>query len=232
MYERQKESTHDRIPGTCEWVLHHPFFVDWKCGNSSGLLWVSADPGCGKSVKSKALVEEQLVTTDSDTIVCYYFFKDISSEQRSSNEAIAAFLHQLLSSKPHLLIHATPAWGKNGSDLSSLPTEMWAILRRIILYPEAGKIVCVIDALDECEASGRKYTINQLRALYTDTPMSMKSRLRFLVTSRSYSEIELDFKILTTTFQKLNLNLSPKILTSLSTTRLNVSSFLKRQLSA
>lgn len=93
MYERQKESTHDHIPGTCEWVLHHPFFVGWKCGNSSGLLWVSADPGCGKSVKSKALVEERLVTTDSDTTVCYYFFKDTSSEQRSSNKAIAAFLH-------------------------------------------------------------------------------------------------------------------------------------------
>lgn len=98
-----------------------------------------------------------------------------------------------------------PAWGKNGSDLSRLSTEMWAILRRIVLYPEAGEIVCVIDALDECEASGRKYTINQLRALCTDTPKGMKSRLRFLVTSRSYSEIELDFKILTTMFPAIRI---------------------------
>jgi len=39
------------------------------------MLWVSADPGCGKSVFAKYLVDSILTITES-RIICYFFFKD------------------------------------------------------------------------------------------------------------------------------------------------------------
>ncbi len=47
------------------------------------LLWVSADPGCGKSVLARYIVDEDLPTVflnDSSKRVLYYFIKDTSLE--------------------------------------------------------------------------------------------------------------------------------------------------------
>ncbi|KAK6500411.1 hypothetical protein TWF481_010755 [Arthrobotrys musiformis] len=52
-YQDRKERIPDRIPGTCEWFLTHERFRDWRDCISSKMLWVSADPGCGKSVLAK-----------------------------------------------------------------------------------------------------------------------------------------------------------------------------------
>ncbi|KAF7950258.1 hypothetical protein EAE96_007549 [Botrytis aclada] len=82
LYEEQKDRNPDRVEGTCRWLLESESFRAWRDGESSGLLWISADPGCGKSVISKAFVDERLVSTSPATIICHFFFKDISPEQR------------------------------------------------------------------------------------------------------------------------------------------------------
>lgn len=48
-YERFKDFNPERIQGTGQWVLSHPQYHQWHVGPHNDLLWVSADPGCGKS---------------------------------------------------------------------------------------------------------------------------------------------------------------------------------------
>ena len=99
-YETQKNLNPEREPETCLWCLEDERFLDWRDKSTSCLLWVTADPGCGKSVLSKALVDERLLeSTPNDTTICYFFFKDTSDEQRSSASALSATLHQLFSSE-------------------------------------------------------------------------------------------------------------------------------------
>ncbi|KAG7152782.1 putative ankyrin repeat protein like [Verticillium longisporum] len=92
-YEEFKNINPDRIPGTCKWVLEHPQYMQWCQGGHDDLLWISADPGCGKSVLARSLIHGELGGTSEHT-VCYFFFKD-NEEQDSLATALCAVLHQL-----------------------------------------------------------------------------------------------------------------------------------------
>lgn len=75
-YEDYKDFNPERVPGTCEWFFKDDRFYKWRDSNTSSLLWVSAAPGCGKSVLSRALVDEQKLSTNVTTSsVCYFFFQ-------------------------------------------------------------------------------------------------------------------------------------------------------------
>jgi hypothetical protein len=54
-----------------------PGFLEWRDSKHSRLLWVSAGPGCGKSVLSRSLIDERRVCTNAmASTVCLFFFKD------------------------------------------------------------------------------------------------------------------------------------------------------------
>src|SRR5215471_10405811 len=88
-YEQFKDRNPYRLGGTCQWVLQHENFRDWKESRSSNLLWVSADPGCGKSVLSKSLIDEDLKSIKTRT-TCYFFFKDDNDIQENVTTALSA----------------------------------------------------------------------------------------------------------------------------------------------
>lgn len=108
-YEAGKNVNLERIQGTCEWFLNHTRFLTWRESQSSSLLWLSADPGCGKSVLSKYLVDrkgEVLTVNREPPILCYFFFKDGDVDRMDGTKALCAFLHQLIMQQPHLYRHA------------------------------------------------------------------------------------------------------------------------------
>ncbi|KAH7125067.1 hypothetical protein B0J13DRAFT_589089 [Dactylonectria estremocensis] len=93
-YEWYKGRVEERIEGTCLWLLNHKHFQSWL-KQESGPLLVTADPGCGKSVLAKYLIDHALPRS---TTICYFFFKD--QDQNTIREALCALLHQLFSQKP------------------------------------------------------------------------------------------------------------------------------------
>ncbi|KAL1892390.1 hypothetical protein Sste5346_007128 [Sporothrix stenoceras] len=70
-YEWYKDRVEDRIQGTCQWFLQHNHFQRWLA-QESGPLLVSADPGCGKSVLAKYLIDRELAQ-QAATILASYF---------------------------------------------------------------------------------------------------------------------------------------------------------------
>jgi hypothetical protein len=74
-YESHRDRNPEPVNGTCQWLLQHPNYVKWRDSHLSNLLWVSADPGCGKSVLARFLADDELKPTES-RITCYFFFKD------------------------------------------------------------------------------------------------------------------------------------------------------------
>lgn len=169
------------------------------------MLWVSADPGCGKSVLSKSLIDDELRSTNSRT-TCYFFFKDDNRDQTVITNALCAILHQLFSTKRELLVHAIPEFNNHGEKLPKLFAALWRILLSAAKDPEAGEIICILDALDECEESGRLQLINSLTDLYCNaTGNRGDATLKFLVTSRPYYNIERSFAELTSKFPTIRL---------------------------
>lgn len=157
------------MPGTCEWVLHHPKYRAWAESSRDGLLWISADPGCGKSVLAKSLIDMELKSTETHT-VCYFFFKD-NEKQGSLTTALCAILHQLFSRQRHLIRHAIPAWGSDGIKLSGETSELWRIWLAAARDPEANNVTCVLDALDECDNTERTKLISLLTEFYRESPI-------------------------------------------------------------
>lgn len=81
-YKSDKDSVSGRVPDICEWFFEDHRFLEWRDSKHSRLLWVSAGPGCGKSVLSRSLIDDRRVYTSVMTsIVCYFFFKN-NQEQR------------------------------------------------------------------------------------------------------------------------------------------------------
>jgi ankyrin repeat protein len=201
-YKDHKARNPDRVNGTCRWFLKHGSFVQWLQSTKSSLLWLSADPGCGKSVLSKSLIDNELSNTQTRT-TCYFFFKDDNTEQKSATNALCALLHQLFSRKKSLLSCAVRLYEETGAKFHESFEELWQILLDAAGKPEAGEIVCLLDGLDECEESARYKLIDKLKAFYSGEKSGVA--LKFLVTSRPYYDIERRFRELTSRFPAIHL---------------------------
>ena len=149
-YEQFKNRNPTRLEDTCQWVFQHERFQNWQQSNFSSLLWISADPGCGKSVLSKSLIDKDIKPTTSRA-VCYFFFKEDSEQQKSITNALCALLHQFFGQKWQLIHHALADYVAEGSHLPKSFYKLWNILTRAMTDPRAGEVICVLDALDECE---------------------------------------------------------------------------------
>jgi ankyrin repeat protein len=194
-YEQFKNINPDRVEQTCQWALSHPLYQRWRDSATDDLLWISADPGCGKSVLAKSLVDEELRSGANDSTVCYFFFKD-NDEQNSLGTGLCALLHQLFQHQPHLLQHAVPAWKKNGSKLQQEIDELWRILLAATSDVAGRNTICVLDALDECRDRDRSDLIAKLARFHEDAASHSPHRswLKFIVTSRPYDDIRRGFE--------------------------------------
>ncbi|CAP66456.1 uncharacterized protein PODANS_4_3680, partial [Podospora anserina S mat+] len=102
---------------------------------------VQADPGCGKSVLAKHLVEDVIPTTTARK-TCYFLFKDDVEDQKTMNSALSCVLHQL-----YLILRASrahaPEQNRSMPDLSFILTSrpLQAIRREFQLRDSPGSSV-------------------------------------------------------------------------------------------
>jgi hypothetical protein len=174
-------------------VLSHPQYLQWLKKADDDLLWISANPSYDKSVLAKSLVDNELRPTDQHT-VCFIH----NEEQDNLAKALCALLHQLLSQKPWLIQYVIPTWEKTGNKLTKKMPELWSILLATARDDQVPDVKCVLDALDECRLPDRRLLIDMLANFYTKVPRSpsrtRKGRLKLIVTSRPYDDIQAEFQ--------------------------------------
>ena len=185
-YNAAKERNRDRIPRTCEWFASHQRFRTWKDSASSSMLLVSADPGCGKSVLAKHLVNTVLPTTDTRT-TCYFFFKDDFEDQKPARNALSCILHQLLVTRKQVFSDEILERFETSSQSMSSLHYLWDTLVAAANSQHAGEVVCILDAFDECKTEDQGPFARILRQFYAKS--SSKASLKFLITSRPYTSI-------------------------------------------
>ncbi|KAJ0327316.1 hypothetical protein COL5a_006108 [Colletotrichum fioriniae] len=194
-YESQRIGIEKPVPGTCQWFLRHPKFADWVQSTSSSLLWVTANPGCGKSVLSSFLVDA-LSQDKNQSIVCSFFFKAGVDSRRDSHQALCVLLHQLFVAAPELVNVAMEDYSsKDKSSFTKDLEALWAVFRTSASRLHDRKIICVVDALDECSDESRDRFISQLVGSFsTSNSEKHAGNLKFLVTSRPWPSIESRFR--------------------------------------
>lgn len=203
VYEEYKDSIEERAEGTCQWFLDQPNFKEHWLEVDSRILLVTADPGCGKSVLAKFLIDCELPRHFSQAgrpaAICYFFFKD--PVQTDIKQALCALLYQLFNQRPHLLQHAKDECEKEKQDLRSNTTKLWSIFQAAIADKDAGQVICVLDALEECKDAQCKTLTKYLKEHF----LKGDGKLKVLLTSRPYAHITSDFNELDDVFPQLRI---------------------------
>ncbi|KAJ5305108.1 uncharacterized protein N7443_004768, partial [Penicillium atrosanguineum] len=204
-YAEQKNINQKRAKGTCRWALQSSEYIRWWESNSNDLLWVSADPGCGKSVLARSIIDDYSENSHPSVRICYFFFNE-NDQQNNLATALCSVLHQLFSQQPYLLQHAIPTWEKNGETLRQEVDELWRILIAVASADTSCNTICVLDALDQCREMDQRRFIEKLQAFHRQ-PSSLieKSCLKFLLTSRPYDHIQYHFRAITASFPRIHI---------------------------
>lgn len=178
------ETTKARIPnlvtGTGQWLLQSTGYRSWLEA-SSGLLFVTCPPGCGKSVLSKHLVETALPGAGRTTIS--FFF-----DQHTVAQALCTVLHQLFTSQRALVRHFLPNYEAYGDSITNRRDVLWSILEAAASSFEPGRVTLVLDALDQCAESDTSRFLSE--------KFEKESKLHVSVTARGYRYIVDDFETL------------------------------------
>jgi hypothetical protein len=90
-HEAQKNRNARAVATTCQWCLDHPSYLHWLDDKSSNLLWLSADPDCGKPVLARKLVDEDF--KDLNCVRTYYFFKRDGGEGQDKASTAPCSMH-------------------------------------------------------------------------------------------------------------------------------------------
>ncbi|PKK46687.1 hypothetical protein CI102_10605, partial [Trichoderma harzianum] len=187
-YEWYKNRVEERVEDTCLWFLNHIHYQQWL-QQKSGPLLVTADPGCGKSVLAKYLIDYGL---SRSATICYFFFKD--QDQNTLRQALCALLHQLFTQSPFLIKHAMPLFDTDGKNLVNSTQSLWRILQNATEDPQAGPIIIVLDALDECDESEFADLMQKVESQFRNNySSSSQSKLKYLLTCRPYEQITSQF---------------------------------------
>lgn len=195
-YRTHKARNPTAVLGTCKWIFNRHKYHAWLTENTSSLLWISADAGCGKSVLASFLVDHLKRSPAQNGNVCYFFFKADSGEQGDAVSALSAILHQLYSSQELLIKHAQEQLRTPGESLGNINT-LWSSLVESTEDEQAKPTICILDGLDECQETSRKQLMGLIANYFTTSADdrqhregSLRKKLRLLVTSRPDNSIK------------------------------------------
>ncbi|KAI3558850.1 hypothetical protein CABS03_11384 [Colletotrichum abscissum] len=201
-YRDRKDINSERAPGTCEWFTEHGYFSNWMSAVDSKILRISADPGCGKSVLSRYLVDEILPSTSFRT-TCYFFLKDDFEDQKLASIAMCCILRQLFEQNPDLMDERTLAkFEAAGDNLCNSFPSLFEMLLEASMRVEI-ELICIFDALDECNAEDCRQITAALSKFYMNPGEG--SRLKVIITSRPYARIQRSLQKLETSVPAIHL---------------------------
>lgn len=200
-YESHRLLIPKRVNGTLEWFLQHPDYIEWRDSPGDAAIWITADPGCGKTVLVSSVIDEFHARPSSSaseqTLTCYFFFKDDNETQASAAFALCSVLHQLVSSDYRLITAVMKEYNAKKDKFLNDFNALWKVFIDMVSISTCQRIVCVLDALDECSTRSRDHLIKRVVDAFNDyaEPMEPKShaRLKLLMTSRPLASIEKSF---------------------------------------
>ncbi|KAL8290972.1 hypothetical protein RB600_006444 [Gaeumannomyces tritici] len=203
-YAEYKASVRPPIDGTCVWFLQESQYVAWLQSPSSSLLRISGDPGRGKTTLAAFLTDsicQHLSSRGVEHTVAYFFFDGNIAAQSDGTALLLALTHQLLKANPALAPLAEKYLALNNAQIGLSLHNLCEIFRAIVSGPERkpSGVVCVVDALDECEAASMTKAIRFLASIIFSSSSGSANEygwLKLAVTSRHNQPIDDLFRTL------------------------------------
>lgn len=184
---------------TCKWLLNEEKFKAWF-NQDGGLLWISGNPGTGKSALMKFAVVHVETTAKKEAIKISFFFNSQGSPlQRSKLGFLRALLHQLLPHYPRKLSELTETYERRCATQGA-PEIDWdwhekelekLLIQLLVGAAQRDSIYLFADALDECGEQQAQELV-ELFETVMERHIKQKAKLKILIACRQYNVIHLD----------------------------------------
>lgn len=181
---------------TCEWLLKAPEYVKWlddsKRDEHHGFLWIKGKPGAGKSTLMKFAYIKAREKMKRKIIISFFFNARGDDFEKSTIGMYRSLLLQLFERLPKL----RDAFDSLGLVPRSNTVRQWTLeslkqlFQQAIQHLDDDKVLCFIDALDECEED----QIMDMVDFFDDIgelATSLKVNFRVCFSSRYYPHIAL-----------------------------------------
>ncbi|SCO53289.1 related to ankyrin 3 [Fusarium fujikuroi] len=177
---------------TCKWLLEEPVYQHWldrsKLTQHHGFLWIKGNPGVGKSTIMKFAYSQAMKTMGNAIVISFFFNARGDDLEKSIGGMYRSLLWELLSKASGLQKVLDDA------DLVPLSRDdrpIWnsEILRSLLSLAIASlgrqRLLCFVDALDECDRRDVYGMIEHFQAIGEDS-VSRGSEVYICFSSRNY----------------------------------------------
>ena len=194
----EQDSRHQNIKAalkkTCEWFRTDDYYLRWldpACySDHHGFLWISGKPGSGKSTLMKFLLSDVVKTASRqpETAVVSFFFNARGTElEKSTLGLYRSLLFQILTKFSDL------QWLVDSQqDVDSYHTldTLQTLFQNTVGALQHRKLICFIDALDECDEE-QVTTMIELFEELGETAEVNGTQFYICLSSRHYPHVEI-----------------------------------------
>ncbi|GLA16639.1 hypothetical protein AnigIFM62618_003234 [Aspergillus niger] len=182
---------------TCKWLLEKQEYVDWLDSKHfpehCGFLWIKGKAGSGKSTMMKFAFQQANATVTAETDVISFFFDARGEDlEKSTLGMYRSLVAQLLEKVPELRMLLDELDNGSGGESYTWSHEILQhTFRRSISRLGGRRVICFIDALDECEEEEVRAMIDFIQSL-GEHAISSKVQLHVCFSSRHYPHIAIE----------------------------------------
>ncbi len=182
---------------TCQWLLKHCAYLDWidpeHIHQHRGFLWINGKPGAGKSTLVKfALACADKASPESEILLSFFFNARGDELEKSTVGMYRALLFQLLTKMTDLqdlLDDVDNITDQHGSLVWTVET-LCRLLSAATARLGHRRLMCFIDALDECD----EQQVQEMIFLFEElgqTALENGAQLYVCFASRHYPTIDI-----------------------------------------
>ncbi|KAF5010322.1 hypothetical protein FDECE_3527 [Fusarium decemcellulare] len=156
----QIDSRHETIKKahakTCKWLLQKSEYLDWldpsKLDDHHGFLWIKGKPGAGKSTLMKFALNNARTRMKNRIVIAFFFNARGDILEKSTTGMYQSLLLQLLEKLPNLqsVFDSLGLLSRNGGPQHWSVESLKELFEQAVMGLGESSLVCLIDALDEC----------------------------------------------------------------------------------
>ncbi|RDW90658.1 uncharacterized protein DSM5745_02433 [Aspergillus mulundensis] len=199
-HRRHSTNKASHVTGTSEWLFQTSEFLEWSGkGPQSPIIWMSGDPGTGKSILCSRVIQH-IQDTDPAAAIAFHFFR--FDQECSTIDLLRVMAGQLLESLRQSTKDVPDSMLSLTETLGASVQNVMDMMRALTSSPSLPRTFLFIDGLDE-ELSERRWitareTLLSLIALVTTHPgnsvrlwLSSQAHNTILKTMEGYPRIHL-----------------------------------------
>ncbi|KAK6524862.1 hypothetical protein TWF281_011763 [Arthrobotrys megalospora] len=226
---RIEETKGGLLKDSYKWILENPDFQRWYSDDNYRILWISGDPGKGKTMLLCGIIDELENLATTSFYLSYFFCQATDQRINSATAVLRGLIYLLVLQQQSLTSHIQKRCGQAGKgqfdDINSwyvLSDIFTDILHDLAREPssesgsesgsettqETANTIClVIDALDECVSDLDRDRLLGLVAEH----VSNSPRIKWVVSSRNWPNIERQLALPTNIGSRLSLELNASL---------------------